>query len=89
MIFEIMKKEDINNELLIKGYLDAETAPGLNLREEIGRLKQEKNAVILAHYYQQFFIYRFLPDRQANALDLLFSVGPTAKDSWPCEVFFL
>src|SRR3954454_14376559 len=26
--------------------------PGLDLFEEIGRLKKQKNAVILAHYYQ-------------------------------------
>lgn len=53
MIFEVMKKEDINNELLIKGYLDRDPGPAVNLRDEITRLKREKNAVILAHYYQQ------------------------------------
>ncbi len=36
-----------------KGYLDIEVDPTLDLFEEIERLKQEKNAIILAHYYQE------------------------------------
>ena len=36
-----------------KGYLDMEVDPELDLFEEIKRLKKEKNAVILAHYYQE------------------------------------
>ncbi len=35
------------------GYLDLEIDPTLDLFEEINRLKKEKNAVILAHYYQE------------------------------------
>lgn len=34
------------------GYLNIEVDPRLDLVEEIKRLKKEKNAVILAHYYQ-------------------------------------
>lgn len=37
---------------LKKGYLDIQVDPGLDLVAEINRLKKEKNAVILAHYYQ-------------------------------------
>ncbi len=35
------------------GFLDVDIAPDLDLFDEIGRLKKEKNAVILAHYYQE------------------------------------
>jgi quinolinate synthase len=36
-----------------KGYLDLEVDPQLDLFKELERLKKEKNAVILAHYYQE------------------------------------
>ncbi|SMO53320.1 quinolinate synthase NadA [Solitalea koreensis] len=39
--------------LLEKGYLNYEIDPTLDLFEEIEKLKKEKNAVILAHYYQE------------------------------------
>ncbi len=35
------------------GYLDLEIDPTLDLFEEIENLKKEKNAVVLAHYYQE------------------------------------
>ena len=34
------------------GYLDVFVDPNLDLISEINHLKKEKNAVILAHYYQ-------------------------------------
>ena len=34
------------------GYMDAPIPKGLDLKEEINRMRKEKNAVILAHYYQ-------------------------------------
>ncbi len=41
------------NRILEKGFLDIEIDPRLDLFAEIERLKKEKNAVILAHYYQE------------------------------------
>ncbi len=39
-------------EVSRKGFLDISIGPELDLFEEIARLKKEKNAVLLAHYYQ-------------------------------------
>lgn len=36
-----------------KGFLDLEVDPTLDLVAEIEKLKKEKNAIILAHYYQE------------------------------------
>src|SRR5687768_17641759 len=36
-----------------RGFLDVEVDPTLDLFHEIERLKKEKNAIVLAHYYQE------------------------------------
>lgn len=36
-----------------KGFVDAPIDEGVDLRKEINRLRKEKNAVILSHYYQR------------------------------------
>lgn len=46
-----MKKKEIHQLLNLYGYIPEKIDPGLNLKEEIGRLRKEKNAVILSHYY--------------------------------------
>ncbi len=40
------------NDLIEKGFLDIKIDESLNLVESIKKLKKEKNAVILAHFYQ-------------------------------------
>lgn len=39
-------------QLPTKGYLNMEIPKDINLVEEINRMRKEKNAIILAHYYQ-------------------------------------
>jgi quinolinate synthase len=41
------------NEIMEKGFLDVDIDPTLDLFEEIEKLKKEKNAVVLAHLYQE------------------------------------
>ena len=43
---------DTEIALATKGYLDMDIDPDLDLVAEINQLKKEKNAIILAHYYQ-------------------------------------
>ena len=48
-----MNIDQMGNEHLLKGFIDEEVNPSLDLFEEIKKLKREKNAIILAHYYQE------------------------------------
>jgi quinolinate synthase len=43
---------DTLDEINVKGFADEYIDPTLDLFEEIEKLKQQKNAVVLAHYYQ-------------------------------------
>src|SRR6266702_2466594 len=45
----IAAKQDVE----INGFLDVELDPTLDLFVEIERLKKQKNAILLAHYYQE------------------------------------
>lgn len=43
----------IKEEWVNKGFIDEPVSKDINLKKEIDKLRKEKNAVILAHYYQQ------------------------------------
>ena len=44
---------DVLEEINKKGFAEEEIDPTLDLFAEIEKLKKEKNAIILAHYYQE------------------------------------
>lgn len=44
--------EKAKKDLQEKGFLDVETSDNIDYIKEINRLRKEKNAIILAHYYQ-------------------------------------
>ena len=52
-----------------KGYVDEPIEEGIDLREEIMRLKKERNAIIMAHYYQREEIQQ-LADHIGDSLAL-------------------
>jgi quinolinate synthase len=49
----VINMEEARKNVSRVGFLDIEIDPTLDLFHEIERLKKEKNAIILAHYYQE------------------------------------
>ena len=41
------------DEIREKGYINKEIDPGIDIISELDRMRKEKNAIILAHYYQE------------------------------------
>ena len=71
-----------------KGYVDMPVPEGIDLVSEIERMKREKNAVVLAHYYQSGNL-QDIADYVGDSLALAQWAAETVLPYWCFAVFIL
>lgn len=81
--------KEATDKLSKKGYLDMEIPEGIDLVAEINRMRKEKNAIILAHYYQTGDI-QDISDFLGDSLQLARAAATTDADMIVfCGVHFM
>lgn len=79
LIMSQQQRQNAIDQLPQKGYLDVEIPQGTDLIAEINRLRTEKNAIILAHYYQTADI-QDIADYLGDSLQLARAAQKTDAD---------
>ena len=85
----MVEKMNVKEEWKEKGFVDEPVSPSLDLKQEIRRLCQEKDAIILAHYYTRPEIQEiadFVGDSLALARE---AAKTTARVMVMCGVHFM
>jgi len=84
-----MELLQIDKMLEEKGYIDEPVDPRLKLVEEINRLKKEKNAIILSHFYVEGDL-QDIADYVGDSLGLSIQAAQTQADVIVfCGVLFM
>ncbi len=72
----------VNNDKIKNGFLDIEVDDKIDILSEINQMRKEKNAVVLAHYYQESEV-QDIADFVGDSLDLSRKAAETTADIIP------